>query len=116
MASTETETTMTMTTPDGKSTGSVPLSQIEDAASRVKGQLSLFEGQRYPDAEIKLSGGVKGLTVDLEDFASLKVGDDFTATIHGVVASKRHAVKFDEDGNPERTLTVTLKADNVRAA
>lgn len=117
MAATETEeTTMTMTTADGKTTGPVPLSALEDAADRVKGQLSLFEGSRYPDAEVKLSGGVKGLTVDLADFASLKVGDEFAATVTGVVVSKRHAVKFDEDGNPERTLTVTLKADDLRPA
>lgn len=107
------ETTMTMTTADGKTTDPVPLSALEDAATR---QLTLFEGQRYPDAKIALSGGVEGFTVDLDDFTGLCVGDTFSATIHGVVVSKRHAVKFDEDGNAERTLTVTLKADDVRPA
>lgn len=112
MSTTE-ETTMTMTTPDGKTTGPVPISALSDAATR---QLTLFEGQRYPDAKIAVSGGVEGLSVDLKDFVGLCVGDTFSATIHGVVASKRHAVKFDEDGNPERTLTVTLKADDVTPA
>lgn len=112
MSTTE-ETTMNIKLADGRESGPLPLSALEDATAR---QLSLFEGNRYPDAEIKLSGGVKGLTVDLDDFTGLKVGDAFSATVHGVVVSKRHAVKFDEDGNPERTLTVTLKADDVRPA
>lgn len=111
--STAEETTMSVRLPDGTETPPVPLSALERAATA---QLTLFEGNHYADAEIKLAGGVKGFTVNLDDFVGLHVGDTFSATIHGVVVSKRHAVKFDEDGNPERTLTVTLKADDVRPA
>lgn len=112
MSTTE-ETTMSVRLADGTQTPPVPLSALEDARTR---QLTLFEGQRYPDCKIALSGGVEGLTAELDDFTGLCVGDTFSATISGVVVSKRHAVKFDDDGNPERTLTVTLKADDVRPA
>lgn len=113
MATAETETTMTLKTADGESVGPVPLSALESATER---QLTLFEGQAYPDTQIRLSGGVDGLTVDFADLTGLRVGDDFTAQVKGVIAAKKHSVKFDEDGNPTRILTIQLKADDVRSA
>jgi hypothetical protein len=105
---------MTMSVNGGPA---VPITALEEIARQreVSGQLSLFEGRRYPDAVVQLAGGVKGFTIDLSDLTEINVGDAFHIEAHGVVAAKKHAVKYDEDGAETRTLTVTLKADSVRA-
>lgn len=111
------ETTMQVILPDGTKTEPTTLSALEEIASKREGlgQLELFEGKRYPDAVVTLAGGVKGWTIDLSELTDLSVGDEFHIEAHGVVAAKKHAVKYDEDGAETRTLTITLKADSVRA-
>lgn len=79
-------------------------------------QLTLFEGKRYPDVDVRLAGGIKGdadLDGLLSTLASGKIGSTFTLTVHGYVAAKKHALTFDADDGEVHTLVVTLKVDKI---
>lgn len=86
------------------------------AAEEAPKQLALFEGQRYPNLVVTLGGGEKGYAQDeegvLEQIAGLRIGEEFSFVVNGIVGSKRHAVKITDDG-PERTLTIALKVDKI---
>lgn len=77
-------------------------------------QLPLFEGARYPGVTIAMSGGIEGdAEFLLPEVTHLKVGSIFHVVVHGTVVAKKHALKYDKDGEEQRTMTVTLKVDSI---
>lgn len=107
MSTTE-ETTMTITTPDGGTTGPIPM-------ERLTRQLAMFEGRSYPDVEIKLTGGIEGDTLSLlPEVTGERIGEPFTLVVSGEVISKLHKLKRDSEGDEVRVLVVTLKVDAMR--
>ena len=88
----------------------VPMADLE----RVGKQLPLFEGARWPDASIALTGGMSGeAEFLLPDLLKQKIGSTFAIVVHGIVVSKKHQLKTDKDGEQTRQLVVTLKVDNI---
>lgn len=86
-------------------------------ASTLDSQLAIFEGREYPDAEVKLAGGITGSSETLlPEVTGLRIGDTFELTVRGEVIGKSYKLKRDAEGIETRVMTIALKVDTIEPA